>query len=48
MQDFWKRFRRDRLAMIGLATILLSLALGFEVARGREGIRLIFAGSQPF
>jgi peptide/nickel transport system permease protein len=28
MQDFWKRFRRDRLAMIGLATILLLLFVG--------------------
>ena len=28
MQDFWKRFRRDRLAMIGLATILLLLFAG--------------------
>jgi peptide/nickel transport system permease protein len=28
MQDFWKRFRRDRLAVIGLATILLLLFLG--------------------
>ena len=28
MQDFWNRFRRDRLAVIGLATILLLLVLG--------------------
>jgi peptide/nickel transport system permease protein len=28
MQDFWKRFRRDRLAMLGLATILLLLFVG--------------------
>jgi peptide/nickel transport system permease protein len=28
MQDFWNRFRRDRLAMLGLATILLLLFLG--------------------
>ncbi len=28
MQDFWERFRRDRLAMIGLATILLLLFVG--------------------
>ena len=28
MLDFWKRFRRDRLAMIGLATILLLLFVG--------------------
>jgi peptide/nickel transport system permease protein len=28
MQDFWNRFRRDRLAMLGLATILLLLILG--------------------
>ncbi len=28
MQDFWKRFHRDRLAMLGLATILLLLFVG--------------------
>jgi peptide/nickel transport system permease protein len=28
MQDFWNRFRRDRLAVIGLATILLLLVFG--------------------
>jgi peptide/nickel transport system permease protein len=28
MQDFWNRFRRDRLAVIGLAAILLLLVLG--------------------
>jgi peptide/nickel transport system permease protein len=28
MQDFWKRFRRDRLAMLGLATIALLLFVG--------------------
>jgi peptide/nickel transport system permease protein len=28
MQGFWNRFRRDRLAMLGLATILLLLFLG--------------------
>jgi len=28
MQDFWKRFRRDRLAMLGLATIVLLLLVG--------------------
>src|SRR5215470_19231222 len=28
MLDFWKRFRRDRLAMLGLATILLLLFVG--------------------
>ena len=28
MQDFWKRFRRDRLAMIGFATILVLLFVG--------------------
>ena len=28
MQDFWRRFRRDRLAVIGLGMILLLLVLG--------------------
>jgi peptide/nickel transport system permease protein len=28
MQDFWQRFRRDRLAMLGLTTIVLLLFLG--------------------
>jgi peptide/nickel transport system permease protein len=28
MQDFWRRFRRDRLAVIGLGLILVLLALG--------------------
>src|SRR5262245_5971809 len=28
MQDFWKRFRRDRLAMLGFATIMLLLFVG--------------------
>ena len=28
MQDFWKRFRRDRLAMLGLATIAVLLFVG--------------------